>query len=337
MPSISSPPLSSITLISSPYHVGLHKSPSHRSRISEGPAYLIGASASTSSSEGLLPALRSLAPTIPIHMVEIPPVEDDFEGEIGRSFEILRRTSAAVSDARTGGSFPVVVAGNCCSSVGVMSGLSAAFALPAEGESEKEKEIGCIWFDAHDDYNVPDTVVSGYFDSQGIAMMAGESWKALVATIPGFKPVDLKKVVHVGMRDVNELERGRVKGSEMGVVWGGEGVDFVGGLEKELDRRLELGSEVLVHLDLDVLDVSVGKANAFACGGGLSEEDLRGCMRKIVERTVPLAFTVASFDPFCDSEESARRITAAAVDAVKIVVQRLQAKGLLVSSGAQRR
>lgn len=119
--------------ISSPYHVGLHASPTYRSRISEGPSYLIH------KPEGLLSTLQSLSPNIQIHTVEIPPVENDFEGEIGRSFEILRRTSVAVADARSKGSFPVVVAGNCCASVGVMAGLCSDASV-----SEKENEIGTI-------------------------------------------------------------------------------------------------------------------------------------------------------------------------------------------------
>ncbi|KAK4449054.1 arginase [Podospora aff. communis PSN243] len=276
-------PLTSLTLILSPYHVGLHESPLHRSRVSSGPSHLL-------TSTSLLPTLHSLS--LPIHTVTLPAVASTSEGEIGRSFELLRLTSAAVAAARGNASFPIVLAGNCLASVGVFAGLT----------TDEENEIGCVWFDAHDDYNVPDTVVSGYFDSQGIAMMAGESWRALMATVPGFKPVDLRRVVHVGMRDVNELERARVEGSEMGVVWAG--------LKEEMAKRFrdEEGEKkgVLVHLDVDVLDVSVGKANAFACAGGLGEEDLRACMRAIVERATPLAVTVASFDPFCDGEEKAK-------------------------------
>jgi len=88
-------------------------------------------------------------------------------------------------------------------------------------------------------------------------MMAGESWKALMATVPGFiSPVDLKRVMHVGMRDVNQLERGRVAASEMGVVWGGEGSHerFAERLGEEMKCRFGDGDGVdekgvLVHLE----------------------------------------------------------------------------------------
>ncbi|KAK4098056.1 Arginase/deacetylase, partial [Parathielavia hyrcaniae] len=177
------------------------------------------------------------------------------------SFEILRRISLAVTAARNQSSFPIVLAGNCCASVGVAAGLWGSKDL----RGAKDDALGCVWFDVHDDYNVPDTVVSGYFDSQGIAMMAGECWKALVDTIPGFRPMLLWKVVHCGMRDMNDLERTRVEASDMGVVWGGEGKagGFVDGLKRELLASFagESYTATLIHVDMDVLDGTLGKAN----------------------------------------------------------------------------
>ena len=253
--------------------------------------------------------------------------------------------------AQESGSFPVVLAGNCVASVGVAAGLCLGISHlngdrdgsggengtgdgNGSGSDTSETKLGCVWFDAHDDYNVPDTIVSGYFDSQGIAMLAGESWKALLASIPGFRPVDLARVVHCGVRDVSELERERVERSGMGVVWGdvnGGRTNYVGGLRRELESRFgnndsgtgtgEKKNGVLLHLDLDVLDVSIGKANAFACPGGLTREDLLGCLEAVLEKTTPLALTVASFDPGCDGEEAARRIAGIAVEAVQLIVQ----------------
>ncbi|KAK4248892.1 hypothetical protein C7999DRAFT_39889 [Corynascus novoguineensis] len=326
---MSSRVLKSITVISVPYHVGLRASPMHRSRISEGPDYI-------KHSGGLLSVLRDRG--LPVHEIEIPPAQaPEFEGEISRTFELIRRVSRAVTAARDSASFPIVLAGNCCTSVGVASGLLGSEDLrnaPADA-------LGCAWFDAHDDYNVPDTMVSGYFDGQGIAMMAGECWRALVASVPGFRPLALRRVVHCGMRDVNELERARVEGSDMGVVWGGVGdeatsgkVDFAAGMRKELAARFKEGddSAMLVHLDVDVIDPSVGKASAFEFPGGLFEEDLTGCMAAISEKTVPVAFTIASFDPLYDGDESAKRLAALSIKGVGVVLDGLEKRGLLQTS-----
>jgi arginase len=321
--------LTSITVISSPYHVGLRSSPTHRTRVSEGPDYLL-------KSAGLLTHLRAQTNLL-IHELEIPPVADDpsFSGEIGRTFELIRRVSLAVTAARNGGSFPLVLAGNCCISVGVAAGLWGSDEL----KGAPDDALGCVWFDAHDDYNVPDSMVSGYFDSQGIAMMAGECWKALVGTVPGFWPLLLRRVVHCGMRDVNELERGRVEASDMGVVWGdaAKKVDFAVGVRKELGERFPEGNDaaVLVHLDVDVMDATLGKANAFACSGGLFEKDITDCIAAISEKTVPMAFTIASFDPLCDGDESAQRLAGLSIKAVEGVLDGLKSRGLLQPNGQE--
>lgn len=58
------------------------------------------------------------------------------------------------------------------------------------------------------------------------------------------------------------------------MIWGDaeKPVEFA----RELETCLEKSdfSPSLVHLDLDVLDESVGKVNGFESAGGLQEEDL---------------------------------------------------------------
>jgi arginase len=233
---------------------------------------------------------------------------DEFEGEIGRSFELIRRTSKAVSQAHSNASFPIVLAGNCSATVGVAAG---SIASPDILRGEK---LGCVWFDAHDDYNTPDTVMSGYFDSQCIAMLAGECWKGLLGTVPGHSPMNLREsLIHVGMRDVNDLERQRVLEAGFDVVWGNveEKVDFAKSLGGRLNQK-KLGP-TMVHLDVDSLDVSLGKANQFAVPGGLFEKDLEGCLNAILKKTRPVSLTVASFDPSLDKSENLAAITIKAV------------------------
>ncbi|EXF75584.1 hypothetical protein CFIO01_06320 [Colletotrichum fioriniae PJ7] len=89
----------SITIIVSPYHVGI---PNHR--VDTDPHRIL--------SHGLPDKVESLTP---IQFVNIGPV-DDFEGESGHTFELLRRTSAAVSYAVGAPSFPLVLSGNCYAS-----------------------------------------------------------------------------------------------------------------------------------------------------------------------------------------------------------------------------
>ena len=166
----------SFTLISAPFHTGIRNH-----RVGAGPIRILG--------NGLLDLLNRLGYTSTSTVKEIDPV-DDFKGEIGRSFEIIRRTATCVSDAAERGSFPVVLAGNCNAEVGVAAGMSGHF----QGHE-------LVWFDAHSDLDSPDEATSGYFDGMGVSMLTGESWKALMATVPGHKPVPLEKVIFCGVRD----------------------------------------------------------------------------------------------------------------------------------------
>ncbi|KAI4596745.1 hypothetical protein KJ359_005087 [Pestalotiopsis sp. 9143b] len=297
-------PAKSITIISSPYHLGVRDA-----AVGAGPTALLAA--------GFADTL--LKHGVTIHGVELEPV-DEFDGEISRLFALLRQTSKTVTRVVQQNSFPVILAGNCSTTVGVQAGLTAA----------KNTVPSCIWFDAHDDLNTPDVLASGYLDSMPVAMMAGLCWKTLLASIPGFEPLDLQRqLVHCGMRDVTELERSRVMEAGFPVVWGDaeKKVDFEAELRKVLSEK-ELG-ETMVHLDLDALDVSVGNVNKFSAPGGLLEDDLEKCLGMIPSETKPVSLTIASFDPSFDKEG---RIPPVAIKAVDAFMESLIARGHLQGS-----
>lgn len=258
----------SITIIFSPYHVGLRDH-----RVGDGPNRIY--------KMGVVKELEKLG--VKVAFLELPPV-DDFEGEIGRSFEILRRTSNAVKEVRANHSFPLVLSGNCMASVGVACGLGI-------------KDLGFIYFDAHDDMDTPSTNMNGYFDAMGLSMLAGKSWHGLTNTIPGFSPRTYDKMVYCGLRDIDESQKQTVRKAGAEVIWGeaNKRVDFAGELTKSLSRRDF--SPALVHLDLDVLDETLGKVNGYESPGGLLEEDLIKCMDLVPRKATPTSLTVCSFNP----------------------------------------
>ncbi len=323
-------PLTSVTLIFSPYHVGIRD-------------HAVGAGPTRIKEAGIVDTLQDL--DIQIKQVDIPSVYD-FEGDIGRSFEVIRRTAKLVAQARRESSFPVLIAGNCSGSVGVFAGLCA--------NNNNAAEVGCIWFDAHDDYNTPDTVVSGYFDSMGVAIMGGECWKAQAATVPGFPEggMDLRRAfVQVGVRDVTVEEVTRVKEGKYAVIWGGgktedsERVDYVRDLDRVVREKVESGNvgkedgwEVIVHVDLDVLDKGVGQANKYtATDGGLLQEELVSCLELLATgvkeaegekgRIRPASLTVASYDPTFDQDG---RILRTAINGIVAFVEGLRDTGTLL-------
>lgn len=273
----------SVRIITAPYHAG-----AAGVRVGAGPVHLLD--------EGIEAALRSEGLDVAVSV--IAPV-DGFEGEIGRSFELKRRIAASVAEARAAGAFPLVLAGNCNASVGVAAGIG-------------DPEAGLVWFDAHPDFDTPDEHRSGYFDGMGVATLAGQCWRALAATVPGFRPLELERLVYCGIRDFEPGQREKVEAAGIRAVFGSaeEKVDFPSRLAEALSGAAI--DRAMIHLDLDCLDTSVGRANDYASPGGLSQDDLDACIDAVCRAARPLSLTIASFDP---SFEGADRICEAAIAA----------------------
>src|SRR4029077_20979784 len=115
-----------------------------------------------------------------------------WRAEIQTSFELMRMLSGAVRDAVESGRLPIVLAGNCSTAVGTLAGLGGS--------------VGVAWFDAHGDFNTPDTTTSGFLDGTAVAIITGRCWKQLAVSIPGFQPIADETVCLIGTRDVDSLE-----------------------------------------------------------------------------------------------------------------------------------
>ncbi|KAK5707938.1 hypothetical protein LTR97_000477 [Elasticomyces elasticus] len=300
----------SITVILSPYHVGVPNQ-----GVGAGPKRVLDA--------GLVWYLEKQQ--VAVRSLTIPPV-DDFQGEIGRGFELMRRIADIVRSARHEKSFPVVLAGNCFSSVGVSSGIDD---IPHE-------ELGMIWHDAHDDYHTPDTLTSGYFDAMGVSMLTGESWHALTASIPGFAPLRAENVIFCGVRDVTQVEGQRLEEAGFKIVWGDPSGMTHPAYAQDLEailQELTAPRHAMIHWDLDSLDSEVcGEANRFAAPGGLTEDDLVGIGEMLPERVFPASLTVASFDPSYSADNGAV-IARIAVRSIETLVRSMVANGLLSKVG----
>lgn len=285
-------PATSITIIFSPYHVGIRDH-----RVGNGPHRI--------RSLGIVKALEKLGVTINFN--EIARV-DSFEGEIGRSFELLRRISTAVSQAVASNSFPLILSGNC------LATAAAACGLPI-------RDLGFVYFDAHDDLDSPDVNENGYFDAMGLSMLRGESWKTLMNTVPGYSPRTYRRFLYCGLRDQSAVQRQRVIDAGMTSIWGRSDVkvDFVAQMKQELSARSY--GPALVHLDLDVLDESYGKVNDYPSPGGMMEEELIACVDMVPRMdTSPQSLTVCSFDPNAGDGD---KIATIAIRAITTFVQAL--------------
>ncbi len=227
------------------------------------------------------------------HLTRVQSAEP-FPAEISTAFHLNRLIAVHVGAAVEAGRFPLVLSGNCNAAIGIVAGLRA-------------NPLGLIWFDAHGDFNTPETTRSGFFDGMGLATVAGLCWKNLAASVAGFAPLPGESILHVGSRDVSEDELANMRQVGVQVCTASEirsnGVSA--SLPKHLRELAERVANVYVHVDLDVLDPSDVHANSFSPPGGLSVEMVGEMLRSLKASFQIAALSMASYDPIWDPENRA--------------------------------
>lgn len=224
----------------------------------------------------------------------------DFNTEIGTSFDLHRTLAGAVATAAGCGRLPIVLAGNCGSSIGTVSGIRAGGVKPAFARTTDENNLGVIWFDAHADLNTPETSTSGFLDGMTLATLTGRCWTTLASSVPGFMPVPDEHVVLAGARDVDAAEDDILRSSAITIASAdinGGGISFI----EALDVLQERVQRVYVHIDLDVHDADEVSANSYAQRGGFGTAALRDAIGEIGERFTIAGAGLTAYDPAFDT------------------------------------
>ena len=113
--------------------------------------------------QGLGKLLESDGHQVKIRCID---VKSQFTAEIGTAFELNRLLSVEVKTAIDTGLFPMVLSGNCNSCLGTIAGINS-------------DQLGVVWFDAHGEFNTPETTRSGFLDGMPLAMATGRCWKRI--------------------------------------------------------------------------------------------------------------------------------------------------------------
>ncbi|WP_199434100.1 arginase family protein [Qaidamihabitans albus] len=261
-----------IDVLAVPYDSG-----HHAERMGAGPGHLLA--------HGLLDRLGPGARNDTVH------AGAGFAGEIASAFRVQAAVAARVSEVLATGRAPFVLAGNCNTTVGAVAALLDTGA----------NDLGVVWFDAHGDFNTPETSTSGFLDGMGLAVLTGGCWRPMAATVPGFRPVPEHHVVLAGVRDIDTAERERIERSALHML-PPEQVDEAG-MAATLARLPATVRRIHLHVDLDVHDRdSVGPANSYAAGGGPDAGQVRAAIAAVGAAYPVVSATFAAYDPAVDGE-----------------------------------
>lgn len=213
-----------------------------------------------------------------------------FRDTVSSSFAVCGRLAQKVGEVMAAGQLPIVLAGGCDVSKGVLSGFEHA-------------ACGVVWFDAHGDFNTPESTISGYFPGMSMALITGHCYQRAWARLGNAAPIPEEHVVMLGVRELDPLERERLAGSAIRVVGWQDGWPD-GDSRVALDRLAGRVREVYLHIDMDAMtpEVAPGVVDQ-PVPGGLSLEQMDGELGRVVERFRLRAATIATYNPERDQDD----------------------------------
>jgi arginase len=246
---------------------------------------------------GLNERLRAVEPDLDVSVVRLP---EKFYAEAEALVALQKLAVEAIREKLARRRRILILSGNC--------GPAALSAAPALGPSR----TGVIWFDAHADFNTPETSASGFLDGMALSILTGRCWPVLAARLEGFEPVPERNIILIGARDLDLPEAAALNSSTIWKIPSTK-MELLGEAVTELSQRVE---NFYVHLDVDVLDESEGRANSYSSRGGLSADDLYAALELLLGSGRIRVAGITSYDPVCDS---AGKISAVVANAAKIL------------------
>jgi arginase len=119
---------------------------------------------------------------------------EPFRDSGNASLIVSKRLAGIVRQAIAAKQLPLALAGGCDVSKGILSGFDHG-------------QCGVVWFDAHGDFNTPETTTSGYFDGMSLAVITGHCYQNYWAQIGNCTPIPESATLLLGVRDLDSAER----------------------------------------------------------------------------------------------------------------------------------
>ncbi|WP_188876685.1 arginase [Halarchaeum grantii] len=187
--------------------------------------------------------------------------------------EVSRTLADAVADSLADGEFPLVLGGDHSIAIGSLAGTA------------RDAEVGAVWFDAHGDFNTPETSPSGNVHGMPVAAALGKGSfaDATWARADGLRE---ENVVFVGLRDIDEHEREAINESDVTAFTMSDiderGISTV--VEEALDVASAGVDGVHVSFDLDWLDPNEAPGVGTPVRGGATYREAHWALEAVANR-----------------------------------------------------
>jgi arginase len=191
----------------------------------------------------------------------------------------------AVAAARRKGSAILLTGGDCTHATGVVGGLQRAHGPVAR--------IGLVWFDAHGDFNTPNTTLTGYLGGMPVAVCAGLGWPRWREGAGIVAPLPTDRILFVGLRNLDPAEEQLIHATSAALAAPAPGFpgQELGPAVTALAARCDL---LYLHIDSDILDGSLVPNHAYSEPGGPDLEQVLAAVETVMSTGKVAAYAVVS-------------------------------------------
>jgi arginase len=180
---------------------------------------------------------------------------------------------------------------NCNNLLGMLAGLK----YDSDGNARR---VGLVFIDAHGDFNVPETTLSGMLGGMPVAIAAGHALHNIRRTTGLAEPLPMNNIVWGGVRDLDPLEADRFTEYEVQQFSVKDIRELSANLEQQMGKLADRVDVIYVHIDMDVLDPAEVPGHNLTVPDGPSSKDLAAALTFMFENPKTAALGIASTPSF---------------------------------------
>ena len=251
----------------------------------------------------------------PVQDVRLDAEQERQYGEWNRMALANSNMARLVREGRGEDVLTIGLEANCNVLLGMLAGLK----YDVEGNAQK---VGLVFIDAHGDFNVPETTLSGMLGGMPVAVAAGHALHNIRKTSGLAEPLPMEHIVWGGVRDLDPLEADRFRQYEVQQFSVEDVRSLSSSLRRQMDDLATRVDVIYVHIDMDVLDPDEVPGHDLAVTDGPSSRDLAAAMTLMFRNPKTVALGIASTpfgprDPGGVSRQAALNLIEGAIKGVR--------------------
>ena len=247
----------------------------------------------------------------PIQDIRLDAEQERQYGEWNRMALANANFADAVREGSRDDPITIGLEANCNNLLGMLAGLK----YDSDGNARR---VGLVFVDAHGDFNVPETTLSGMLGGMPVAIAAGHALHNIRRTTGLAEPLPMSDIVWGGVRDLDPLEADRFTEYEVRQFSVQDIRELSANLKKQMRDLSDRVDVIYVHIDMDVLDPAEVPGHNLTVPDGPSSKDLAAALTLMFENPKATALGIAStpslnLDPDGVSRQAALNLIEAAI------------------------